>query len=121
MSKQAIEKIREAEAQAALLCRVAQEKATEMRERVCAQGEAHLADVEQSTTRDYAVQLSEIRQRAHALEEKKRREAKKEADLLITRAASDKDGRCRILQLTQEGRSCHQLFQDVAADRTSVV
>lgn len=33
----------------------------------------------------------------------------------ITRTASSRDGRCRILHLTEEGRSCHQLFKDVAA------
>ena len=33
---------------------------------------------------------------------------------LITRTASDKDGRCRILHLTEQGRSCHQLFKDVS-------
>lgn len=86
MPKQAIEKIREAEAQAALLCRVAQEKADEMRERVRAQGEAHLTEVEENTTEDYAEELSEIRHRALLLEEKKRREAKAEAEELKARA-----------------------------------
>ena len=38
---------------------------------------------------------------------------------LITRTASDKDGRCRILQLTEQGRVCHQHFKDVIAQVTA--
>ena len=32
----------------------------------------------------------------------------------ITRTASAKDGRCRILRLTEKGRNCQQRFKDVA-------
>ena len=31
----------------------------------------------------------------------------------ITRTASTKDSRCRILQLTEQGRMCHHVFKDV--------
>jgi hypothetical protein len=86
MSEQAIEKIRDAEGRAELLCRVAQEKADEMRERVRAQGEEHLAEVEESTTEEFARELEDVRRRARLLEEKKRKEAQKEADELIARA-----------------------------------
>lgn len=34
---------------------------------------------------------------------------------LITRTASAQDGRCRIVQLTEQGRVCHQHFKDVIA------
>ena len=79
MSKEAIQRIREAEDQAAVLCRVAGERAAEMRKRIHAQGEAHCAEVERETEAEYAAQLEEIRQRALALEEKKCAEAEAEA------------------------------------------
>ena len=82
MSKTAIEQIRETEEQAAILCRVAEEKATEMRERVKAEGEAHCAAVRENTEAEYAEMLSDIRQRAAALEQKKRREAMAEAEAM---------------------------------------
>lgn len=82
MSKTAIEQIRETEEQAAILCRVAEEKATEMRERVKAEGEAHCAAVRENTEAEYAEMLADIRQRAAALEQKKRREAMAEAEAM---------------------------------------
>lgn len=82
MSKEAILHIREAEDQAAVLCRVAGEKATEQRERVKAQGEAHCAAVRESTEAEYTAVLADMRRRALALEEKKRLEALEEAEAL---------------------------------------
>jgi len=82
VSKEAIMHIREAEAQAAVLCRVAEEKATELRERVKTQGEAHCAAVREDTEAEYAAVLADMRRRALALEEKKRLEALDEADAL---------------------------------------
>ena len=82
MSKTAIEQIRETEEQAAILCRVAEEKATEMRERVKAEGEAHCAAVRENTEAEYAEMLADIRPRAAALEQKKRREAMAEAEAM---------------------------------------
>lgn len=79
MSNNAIERIREAEEQAATLCRVAGERAAEMRRRIHAQGEAHCAEVERETEAEYAIRLEEVRQRALALEEKKCAEAEAEA------------------------------------------
>ena len=79
MSKEAIQRILEAEDQAAVLCRVAGERASEMRRRIHAQGEAHCAEVEQETEIEYAARLDEVRQRALSLEEKKCAEAEAEA------------------------------------------
>ena len=84
MSKTAIEQIRETEEQAAILCRVAEEKATEMRERVKAEGEAHCAAVRENTEAEYAEMLADIRQRAAALEQKKRREAKRKGSKTLS-------------------------------------
>lgn len=80
MSKEAILHIREAEDRAAVLCRVAEEKATELRERVKAQGEAHCAAVRENTEAEYATVLADMRHRALALEEKKRMEALSQAE-----------------------------------------
>ena len=80
MSKEAILRIREAEDQAAVLCRVAEEKAAEMRERVRAQGEAHCAAVRENTEAEYVAELAEVRRRALALEEKRRVQAQEEAE-----------------------------------------
>jgi len=82
LSKTAIEQIRETEEQAAVLCRVAEEKSAEMRKRVKAEGEAHCAAVKEDTEAEYAEVLAEMRYRASALEQKKRREALEEAQAL---------------------------------------
>ncbi|MBR6728415.1 MAG: hypothetical protein IKM08_09510 [Clostridia bacterium] len=89
MSKDAIQRIREAEDQAAVLCRVAGERAADMRRRIHAQGEAHCAEVERDTEAEYAARLEEVRQRALALEEKKCAEAEAEA-AAIEAAAREK-------------------------------
>lgn len=86
MSKEAIQHIKEAEDQAAVLCRVAGERAADMRKRIHAQGEAHCAEVERETEAEYAAQLEEIRRRAFALEEKKCAEAEAEAAKLESAA-----------------------------------
>ena len=59
MSKTAIEQIRETEEQAAILCRVAEEKATEMRERVKAEGEAQAILAVQKALADSLSMLNE--------------------------------------------------------------
>ncbi|MBQ8357825.1 MAG: hypothetical protein IJX39_08490 [Clostridia bacterium] len=82
MSKDAIRQIRETEDQAAVLCRVAEEKAAEMREQVRQKGEEHCALVRESTEAEYAAELTEMRRRATALEAKKRAEAEAEAKVL---------------------------------------
>lgn len=86
MSGEAIKQIRETEDQAAILCRVAEEKAAELKERIRSEGEAHCAEVEQEAEDEYAAKLDEIRRRALALEDKKRAEAEAEAAALMERA-----------------------------------
>lgn len=80
MSKTAIKQIREAEDQATVLCRVAEEKAAEMRERIKAEGEAHCAAVQENAEAEYAEMLADIRQRTEAVEARKRIEAEQEAE-----------------------------------------
>ena len=86
MSKEAISQILEAEEKAAVLCRVAEERATEMRERVKAQGQAHCDAVREETEAEYAAVLADVRRRASVLEEKKRLEALDEAEALKSAA-----------------------------------
>lgn len=82
MSQQAIKQIRDAEDKAAVLCRVARERAAEMRERVRVQGENHCTDVERETEAEYTARLADMRQRALELEAKKYAEAEAEAAAL---------------------------------------
>ena len=79
MAKKAIRQIRQIEDQAEILCRVAEERAAEMRERVMREGEAHLCEVERTTEQELAAELQQVRARAAALEQKKRAEAEREA------------------------------------------
>lgn len=86
LPKDALKQIREAEEQAALLCRVAVGRAAEMRESVIAQGEALCAEVRAETEADCAAALEEMRRRAALLEEKKRGEALAEAQAMTETA-----------------------------------
>lgn len=88
MSKETIDSIRQAEEQAGILCRVAEEKAGEMRAKVEAEGSAHCEEVRRETEAEYAEKLRQIRERAEALQEKRRLEAEKEADALTAAAAA---------------------------------
>lgn len=97
MSKEAILHIREAEDRASVLCRVAGEKATELRERVKAQGEAHCTAVREDTEAEYAAVLADMRRRASALEEKKRLEALDEADALKAAAREKIDEAIKMI------------------------
>lgn len=89
MAHQSLNIIRDTEEQAALLCRVAQERAEEMLERVQTEGEAHCADTERATEEELAATLALVRQRALAVKEKKREAALAEAEAL-TAAAREK-------------------------------
>lgn len=91
MYESALKQIKEAEEQAAVLCRVAEERATEMKNRIRAEGEAHCADVERNTRAEYTAQLNDIRTRATLLEEKKRAEAEEEARALLLSAREKMD------------------------------
>ncbi len=86
MTQEAISAIRQAEEQAEVLCRVAEEKATEMRSKIKQEGEAHCASVERETTAEYAEELTAITARAKRLTAKKQQEAEEEAEALAERA-----------------------------------
>ena len=86
MTKQAIAAIVQAEEQAEVLCRVAKEKADEMRLRIEKEGLAHCARTEEETEAEYRERVEEIRRRSAALLEKRRLEAIAEADELAATA-----------------------------------
>lgn len=86
MPTDAMKQIREAEEQAALFCRVAEERAAEMRENVRIDGEAHCAQVQAQAQAEGDATLTEMRRRAMLLEAKKREEAQAEAQALIAKA-----------------------------------
>ena len=79
MSQDAIGKIIEAEEQAQVLCRVATERAAEMRAEMKRQGEAHLAQVERETALEYEKTLKQMCEDADRLREKKREQAQAQA------------------------------------------
>ena len=97
MSKEAIKQIQETEDQAAILCRVAEEKATELKERIRSEGEAHCIETEQQAEAECAAQLEDIRRRALALEIKKRKEAEAEAEELIRSAREHMDEAVKMI------------------------
>ncbi len=82
MSREAIEQVREAESQAEVLCRVAEEKAAEMRHSVKEKGRLHCEEEERATRAEYAAKLDEIKRRAAALTARRRAEAEAEAKAL---------------------------------------
>lgn len=86
MTKNAISAIREAESQAEVLCRVAEEKAAEMKSKIEQEGNAHCAQVEKETTAEYTAELEEISKHVRRLTEKKTEEAEREAAELAERA-----------------------------------
>ncbi len=86
MTQKALAAITEAETQAEVLCRVAEEKATEMRNKIREEGLAHCAKVEQETEAEYKGELDAITASALRLTEKKRADAEREATLLAERA-----------------------------------
>ena len=97
MSKEAIKQIQETEDQAAILCRVAEEKATELKERIRSEGEAHCIEAEQQAEAECAAQLEDIRRRALALEIKKRKEAEADAEELIRSAREHMDEAVKMI------------------------
>jgi len=97
MSKETIDSIRQAEEQAGILCRVAEEKAAEMRAKVEAEGRAHCDEVRRATEAEYAAQLQQIRDRAEALLEKRRGEAERDADALTAAAAEHMEEAVKLI------------------------
>ncbi len=86
MTGQAIAAIKQAEEQAEVLCRVAREKADEMRKRIEKEGLAHCERVEQETEAEYRERVEEIRTRSKALLEKRQLEATSDAEALAATA-----------------------------------
>lgn len=89
MSQDAIAQIVSAEEQAEVLCRVATERAAEMRAKAKQEGEAYLARVEREATEEYAEKLREVRTGAQALEQSRRKAAEERAAAL-ERAAMER-------------------------------
>jgi len=91
MTQKALAAIAEAETQAEVLCRVAEEKAAEMKNKIKAEGEAHCAKVEKETAEAFERELAAIRERAERLSAKKREDARREADEIISLARERMD------------------------------
>ena len=97
MSQDAIGKIMDAEEQAEVLCRVAKERAEEMRAEMTRQGEYHLAEVEKATAAEYAEKLNEMRAGAQALQEEKRVQAQEEAQRIKDTARERMDEAVKMI------------------------
>ena len=82
MPKDAIGQITAAEEQATVLCRVATERAAEMRAEMQRQASAHLAQVEQSVTEEQKELTAQCAARLEALSQKKRTEAQQQAEAM---------------------------------------
>ena len=97
MSQSAIEKITEAEEQAEVLCRVAEERATEMRAEMERKAKEHLEAVERTATAQKEEKLLQTRELTRALIQKKRGEAEAEAKEAEKRARERMDEAVRAI------------------------
>ena len=88
MSKEAIKQIQETEDQAAILCRVAEEKATELKERIRSEGEAHCIETEQQAEAECAAIRQKNGERLEAELETLREQNDRECQAIIIRARS---------------------------------
>ena len=79
MSQNAIAKITEAEEQAEVLCRVAEERAAESLAVMESKAKAHLAEIERTATEEKEKKLAQTRELTAALVEKKRMQAQEQA------------------------------------------
>ena len=86
MTQKALTAIAEAETQAEVLCRVAAEKAAEMKQKIHSEGEAHLTRVKEETTLEYQNELAAITARTERLTARHREEAIREAEELTALA-----------------------------------
>ncbi len=91
MSQNAIAKITEAEQQAEVLCRVAEERAAEARAAMERKAKEHLVEVERAATAQNEQKLAQTRTLTAALIEKKRTEAEAEAKSAEERARERMD------------------------------
>ena len=97
MTKEAIAAIRGAEEQAEVLCRVAAERAAEMRHKIEKEGLAHCEATEAELTAEYAEELEDIRARTEALIAHKLTEAEAEAERLTARARERMEEAVRLI------------------------
>ena len=91
MSQNAIAKIAEAEEQAAILCRVAEERAAEKLAELTRKAKEHLETVERTANAQKEQKLAQTRALTAALIEKKNDEAKAEAKALEESARARMD------------------------------
>lgn len=97
MAQEILREIRETEEQAAVLRRVAEEKAAEIRAEVTAEGKAHCEEAQQTTTAEYAEKLKKVRGDAAALVERRRLEAEAQAAELVARARERMDDAAGVI------------------------
>ena len=97
MTQEAIVAIRQAEEQAEVLCRVAEEKAAEMKNKIRQEGEAHCKSVEEETAAEYAEELEDITARAKRLTAKKLQDAEGEAEQLAEKARAHIDEAVKLI------------------------
>ena len=91
MAQDAIARIAEAEEQAEVLCRVAEERAAERRADMEKMAKAHFASVERTATQEKEQRLAQTRAGVDALLQKKREEAEAEAKSLTDKARERMD------------------------------
>ena len=97
MSQNAIVRITEAEDQAEVLCRVAEERAAEMLAEMKSKAKAHLTEVEQTALAQREQKLAQTKELTQALVEKKRAEAQGEAKAAEERAREKMDEAVRAI------------------------
>ena len=86
MTKEAIRAIKQAEEQAEVLCRVAEEKAAELRAQVEREGIAHCDKATEEASLEYESELAIVRAHTARLSAKKRKESEAEAQALTDAA-----------------------------------
>ena len=86
MTKEAIRAIKQAEEQAEVLCRVAEEKAAEMRAQIEREGTAHCDKATEEASSEYESEIAVIRARTAKLAAKKKKESEAEAEALTAAA-----------------------------------
>ncbi len=97
MTKDAIAAIRSAEEQAEVLCRVAGERAAEMRSKIEQEGAAHCERTEAELKAEYAEELAAVSARTEALIARKLTEAQAEAQALAALARTHMDEAVKLI------------------------
>ena len=86
MTKEAIIAIKGAEEQAEVLCRVAEEKAAEMRAQIEREGTAHCDKATEEASLEYESEMAIVRAHAQRIAAKKKKEHEAEAEALTAAA-----------------------------------